>query len=317
MKKLLFSLSFLCLSAAQAQIEITSAVKLKSPVFPLQTEKALDTITTYMDRASTYNTYSAGSYGFILGTCNFISETAVHFSDVGVARVSEAFVYFSNKNIVNTPDTFNILVYSAGADSMPSTILTGAIVPVANVNTSGLPVIVGFPSYAAQSGDFLISVEYTSNVDDTLSLYSTNTSTFLGGPDGNMEKRVRQKAMGTWMRAYDIWTIGGLPYNADALIVPIVDIQSAGMQELGSFKFQAAYPCPANEAVNLDLELSNTSQLNIKIMDARGALIHEEILTGSGMQTFSFATDNLTNGQYYYILQSDSKTIGSKFQVQH
>ncbi len=317
MKKLLFSLSFLSLGAVYAQNQISSSVKLKSPIFPHQTEKAMDTISTYMDRATGYFTYSAGSSGFVFGTSNISSETAVHFSDVGVARVSEAFVYFSYKNIVNTPDTFNILVYNAGADSMPSTILTGAIVPVADVNTSGLPVIVGFPSYTAQSGDFLISVEYSSNVNDTLSLYSTNTSNTSGGPDGNMEKRVRQKVMGTWMRAYDIWTIGGLPYNADVLIIPIVDIQSAGIQELGSFKFQAAYPCPANEAVNLDLELSNTSQLNIKIMDARGALIHEETLTGSGMQTFRYATDNLTNGQYYYILQSDSETIGSKFQVQH
>jgi hypothetical protein len=307
-----------------AQRDITGAeVRALAPL-PTATNKVttVDTITTYLDRATAYYLLSAGSSGYVLGTSSVTSETAVHYDALGTTVVTEVMIYFADKEVMSTADSLIANVYAAGLDSMPLVNIGSGKFSVDDIDTSGFPIFVPVAA-SATVGDFCVSVQYAGGtIDDSVAIMSTNPVAQGGGPDGNGEKRCRQLTTLGWLRAAEIWTIAGNPYDADALIVPIVDFTAVGVNgHVGKagLNLYPSFPNPASDLHNIVISTDVTEDITIVVYDRMGRTVATETYAqlGAGKHTLSLATDNWAAGTYFFMVSNGRASLASKFAVQH
>lgn len=315
MKKSLLTITCGIAGMAYAQQPVTNMQQTTIHYSGSQQVQVVDTITDYLDRATGFYNLSAGSSGYVLGT-GITTETAMHYDNLGTLRVTELMVYFAHKNEVGTPDMVTGHVYAAGADSMPTgSALGSGQVSVTTVDISGFPTFIPLSNYAPQAGGFVVSVEY-GNIDDTVSIMSTNPTTQSGGPDGAGERRCSQNTQLGWLHAADIWTIASTAYNADALIIPIVDINSStGPAMIGGVSVSQAYPSPALNNVAINLSSANTQDVAFNVYNSNGQIVHTANYTVNGSQQINLDVTDWAAGNYYYTVATSEGTIGSKFQV--
>lgn len=323
MKKQLLLLSFVVaggvsLSAQQPVSAVAQRNIATSGIGNPSVQNYFDTIDTYLLRATAFYTLTAGSSGYVLGSGNVTTETGCHYSTVGNARVTELMIYCGVKTIIGNPDMLRGNVYDAGVDSMPTTSLASGQVSMSNVDTAGFPTFIPITNPVFHNGDFVVSVEYGS-IDDSVMIMSTNPLTTSGGPDGAGEKRVRQNTSLGWLRAADIWTIGGNAYDADALILPIVEIQTGvgNAISLNGFTLQAAWPSPATDAVNFNFGIASAQEVNLVVYNQLGQTVAEQNLgqLAAGKHTHQLNSTTLPAGNYYFVLTGETGRIGSKFTV--
>lgn len=277
-----------------------------------------DTITNYLDRATGFYTLRDSSGGYIFGTSGATNGTGCHYTSVGSAHVTELMVYFGHKTIINTADNLTAGVLLVGADSMPTTLVSSGSVSVSNCDVSGFPTFIPMTNYVNQSGDFFVMISY-SGIDDTISLISSNPTTNGGGPDGNNEKRVRQNTTSIFFsRAWDLWTINNQPYNADVLILPIMDI-ATGIDDslsMGGFAMQAPYPSPAQNNVTIPFSVDRPQEVNLVVYNAQGQPVTETNLgTVNGSMNYQIDCSNYANGTYFFVLSGPQGRIASKFTI--
>ena len=314
-KLLLFALVTGTGILAHAQHAITSVIPVNAPAGHGTPDRSIDTITTYLDRATGFYNLNAGVVGYVLGTSNVSTETGCHYDNVGAAQVTELMVYFVHKTVMDSvADNVTGKVYACGADSMPTTLLGSGQVSIATADVSGFPTFIPISNYSAQSGGFFVSIDY-SGINDTIVINSTNPTNASGGPDGANEKRVRQNTQLGWMRAADIWTIGGTAYNADALIIPIVNIGAAGVTEINDISLNSIYPCPANETAQLTFGVKQPQDVTVEIYSTSGQIVQSTTLHASGATTLDLNVSEWNAGIYYYVLRSATTQVGSKFEV--
>lgn len=323
MKKQLLLLSFVVagsvsLSAQQPVTTVAQRNIATSGIGNPSVQNYFDTIDTYLLRATAYYTLTAGSSGYVLGSSNITTETGCHYSTVGNARVTELMIYFGGKTIMGNADMLRGNVYAVGTDSMPTTSLASGQVSMSNADTSGFPTFIPITNPAFHNGDFFVSVEY-GTIDDSIMIMSTNPLAANGGPDGAGEKRCRQNTSLGWLRAADIWTIGGNAYNADALILPIVEVQT-GIENtvaMNGFTLQAAYPSPATDVVNFSFGITTGQEVNLVVYNQLGQTVAEQNLgqLATGKHTHQLSSTELPAGNYYFVLSGEQGRIGSKFTV--
>lgn len=323
MKKQLLAVSLLVVAAgsASAQQAITTMTPRTigaSNIGNPSVLNVIDTIDTYLQRATAFYTLTAGSSGYVLGTSNITTETACHYTTVGNARVTELMVFFGEKVIMGNADMLTGKVYAAGTDSMPTTTLGTGQVSMSNVDTAGFPTFIPITSPTFHNGDFLVSIEY-GTIDDSVMIFSTNPLTTSGGPDGAGEKRCRQNTTLGWLRAAEIWTIGGNAYDADAMILPIVDIQTGigNTASMNGFTLSAAYPSPATDVVNFNFGISTSQEVNLVVYNQLGQTVAEQNLgqLAAGKHTHQLNSNELPAGNYFFVLTGENGRIGSKFTV--
>lgn len=322
MKKALLALplSLLALHSAFAQQPITGVHARALPAAAPASNTVLnytDTIDDYLLRATGFYALTAGSSGYVLGTSNVTTETGCHYTSVGNARVTDLFVYFTDKYIMNTADNITCTVYQAGPDSMPTTVLGTGSFSVSLIDTSGFPSVVNIPNGTPYNGDFFVSVSYGS-IDDSVSIFSTNPTTTSGGPDGAGERRVRQNTSLGWLRAYDIWTIGGVGYNADALILPVVDVASGTGNEftMNGFSLRAPYPSPAAETVVFPVTVDGDQEVGLTVYNQLGQPVREEKLGRcSGQLNYRMDVASIAAGTYFCVFSGAKGKIAARFTV--
>jgi Secretion system C-terminal sorting domain len=325
MKKLYaFLLASMLVAGVSAQsIEITGAqtkTLYPAPVGLNKTNVA-DTITDYLDRATAFYILTAGSSGYVLGTSDVTGETGQHYDGVGNALVNEAMVYFVHKEIMGSPDNITCKVYAVGADSFPTTLMGSGTVSSADADTTGFPTFVALNNTTYSTNGFLVSVEY-GNIDDTVALFSSNPTTGSGGPDGAGEERCRQfvTTLAGWATAADVWTIGGSAFNADALIIPIVDISGGAAVNpvtTSEFALKGAYPNPAYDMTTIGYSLESARNIRVVIFDHLGRIVGEmpSTLKAAGNHEIVVNLSNYAAGKYYYTVYSDNTSLTSKFVV--
>jgi hypothetical protein len=78
------------------------------------------------------------------------------------------------------------------------------------------------------------------------------------------------------------------------------------------------FPNPANEMLNVKLELEKLNQqVQLSVFDLNGRLLLQEAKQGVKSDVFQISTDNLSNGTYVLFLKTESGTATRKFAVQH
>ncbi|MCB9231693.1 MAG: T9SS type A sorting domain-containing protein [Bacteroidia bacterium] len=316
---------------AQQKQEITNLKQVDADFSTLhsfsKTAGTIDTITDYLDRATAFYLLSSPN-GYVLGTSDVSQQTGEHYDQLGASTtVTEVFVYFAHLEIIGTgSDTMSVHVWDASTDSLPSTLVASGDFLVSDADTSGFPTFITIdnPQAISASNGFVVTVEYGGgNLDDTLVVMSTNPVSSGGGPDGNGERRCVQYygAAGAWSQAANVWTIGGQKFNADALIIPIVDYEpSVGvepkLQDHGLSLFPA-YPNPSASQVMVPFSVKNAGNVRLEIFNSVGKKVAEPVNTfmTAGDHEIAIDLNNLSNGKYFFILNTDNGALGGKFTV--
>ena len=323
---------FFCLNAQQ-KTEITGIqkedAKFAVGLSASKTAGTVDTLSMYLNRATGFYTLSAGVSGYVLGTGTQTTETAQHFDQLGGSTtVTEVFVYFSHKTIMGAgPDSMFIFLSEANidtTDNAPTSIYQKF--SITDVDITGWPTYIQIdnPQPFSSVYGFLVGVNYGDfQLDDTLVILSSNPTILAGGPDGNNEKRCRQrlKSNGTYVGAASIWNIAGLPYDADAMIVPIVDYEPAvgivpKLEAQGFFLFPA-FPNPSQNQVIIPFETEIAGKVKLEVYDDLGKIITVPYETDlpAGAHNLPIDLTNLSNGKYFYLLHAGKGVLGGKFTV--
>jgi hypothetical protein len=325
MKKFYASLLALSVGGALfAQHAVTGLSPVAAPTKVQSASKvtAVDTITDYLDRATAYYILTAGSSGYVLGTNGFTTETAQHYSDLGGSTtVTELMVYFVHKEIMGTADNVSGKVYDVGADSLPTTLVAFGSVNAADIDTSGFPTFIMMTSSTGPvaAGGFAVSIEYTS--DDTIALLSSNPLPSGGGPDGAGERRCLQNTTSIgWEQAADIWTIGGAAFDADAMILPIVDVGPVGVDasiDTKEFSLKGAFPNPAIDYTTIRYSLPEANTVSVVVFDVKGQVVARinNLEKAAGEHELVLNVSDFAAGKYYYQFNTANRSVTSKFVV--
>jgi Secretion system C-terminal sorting domain len=282
----------------------------------------VDTIWTYLDRSTAYYLLSAGASGYVLGTSDVSIETAMHYDGLGATTVTDVIFFAAYKNMLGGADSMMAHVWTAGPDSMPLLNVGMGAFSLDDVDTSGFPTIVPVTATAAP-GDFLVSIEYGGGaLNDTLVIMSNNPVAQGGGPDGAGEQRCRQLTNLGWLRAAEIWTIANTAFNADALIIPIVDFTGVAIDDYvgrAGLALYPSFPNPANTIHQIAWSTDATEDVLVNVYDLQGRTIATQSYSqmNAGKHIMSLATDSWAAGQYYFTVSTGKASIGSKFVVQH
>lgn len=93
---------------------------------------------------------------------------------------------------------------------------------------------------------------------------------------------------------------------------------TSGIDELSNnLNNLTVYPNPAQRDVFFEAYLSKTSDITIKIYDLNGKVLNEKLLrdVDFGNHEFNIPVSNLSNGLYFYSVESNNNTINGKFVV--
>lgn len=334
MKKLYALLSLLAigsLSFAQQSHSIEQAIPrtVKMTAAPVledgRTAGVVDTIYDYLDRSTDFFLLTAGSAGYTLGTNGFTREVAVHYDGLGVLKVTEAMVFFTEKEIMlGIADEIKAYAYKATADSMPGDTLGRGSISFTNIDTSGFATFIPLTIEDSVTGGFLVGIDYYDafNIDDSIAILSNNVLAANGGPDGGLERRTRQRLNnGNWIRVYDLWNFSGNPMDADAMILPVIDYtEIVGVEEAvraSELTLYPAWPNPATDLLHIPISLEKPQQVRVTLYDLDGRPVHATapVLMGSGRNELTVPTSQLADGIYYFRLDAGKEALAGKVVV--
>lgn len=253
-----------------------------------------------------------------MGSGTITTETACHYDDHGNLKVTDVMVIFCKASVKGLSDTISARVYSSGADSFPDVELASGKINVADLTSAALngdPVFIPVSDYSAQPGAFLVSIDYSA-IDDTISVMINNVLSLNGGPDGKKEKRVKQMENSVWKSAYDIWNLGGRQFDADALIIPVVSIETEnGIYKTPEFELSSPFPNPANNVLYIQYVCLEKNPLEITIYDQIGRQKKSGILPYSLNGSVEIKTDEWSAGKYYYLIRGMKFQTVGKFEI--
>jgi Secretion system C-terminal sorting domain len=319
MKKILLSVAGIVLLLhvnGQQAITTVQPVTIQGTVSGIPAvQSVIDTIDNYLVRATGFYNLNAGPAGYVMGTNNLTTRTGCHYTSVGSAHVTELMVYFASTTIVGNADNITGQVFNCGTDSMPTSLVASGTFNLANIGTGGFPTFIPVNAYPNTSGDIFVAIQY-SGIDDSISITSTNPF----NADGQGEKRVRQQTLPNfiWVRAYDLWTIGNNPYDADALIIPVVDIASGIENQftMNGFTMSTPYPSPAQDLITIPFSVNENQEIKMVVYNELGQTVSEINLGQvNGWTNYQMDISGYNNGTYFYVLSGVGGQIASKFIV--
>ncbi len=187
-----------------------------------------DTLYRYLRRANgiTDVLNIIGSPGIANGTNDITKELGNNYELIfDSAAVKGAFVWFTYRDIVGSPDSFRVNIYEVDVDGIPlgvplafKSISSSAIIPavfLANIN------YVEFDNPVKVYGNFAVTVEVGNQFgqDDTIAIAMN-----LFG-DGQGEQRAIMRAINdVWFLYDDVWTVNGNPVDIDFMIFPVLEV---------------------------------------------------------------------------------------------
>ncbi|CAG5079550.1 T9SS type A sorting domain-containing protein [Parvicella tangerina] len=196
----------------------------------------------------------------------------------------------------------------------PNSSLGSGTILLSAVDTTWFPdfSVVTLTSPASVTGtDFAVAVNSNdlAGKGDTLGL--------LGDGDGDGYEYAFHNVGGNWYVTN--FAFGG-SLNANVAIFPVIGDQNVGIESNGYLNGlkMSAYPNPANDVININYGLENSSdEVTITIIDATGRVV--EVInsgnktTGEYVETINLA--DYTAGKYFYTVQTSNGTLTKKFVV--
>lgn len=105
---------------------------------------------------------------------------------------------------------------------------------------------------------------------------------------------------------------------SNTVVVNIV-VTSIDDEEIKATKLNGNFPNPFSTSTNISFSLKNNSHVNISIYNVNGRLVKNLVnadLSGNGKYDYSWDGTsngkNVSNGIYYYRLETDNKTFMKK-----
>lgn len=290
---------------------------------------AIDTIETYLFRASSAIIYGVNPYGYIFGTSwsgvdtAITAETAMHYDAIAGANVTEVLFWAAYVNIAGSADDLTARVYQAGTDSLPltqtgfGTASNSSLTPSTSFVYSSIPITTGAGN--TDGNPFLVSLDYSGYTDDTLGVVSSNADSSDGAGERRAKQRLSAAFGGAWMSAAEVW-VGGI--DADAFIIPVIDdtptsidnpVGSKGLYLLGN------YPNPASSVSTIKFGLDDAENVRVNVFDLTGRILFDsgDLELVPGEHEVSFDVTNVAAGNYYYSITTDKTKLTSKLNVVH
>ena len=286
---------------------VVKQVKPTGPALQLMNTRTADTITIYLDRASSFVIYGYQGGGYVFGNNVDFTESAMQYDAIANASLTDVIFWVAAKEIVGTPDNLVVNAYS-DASGNPGTVIgtttIGMDVIDTTAATSGFNTI--HFSTPVDLGGAMFYVGANLATDDTIGFVSSNPDSL----DGNGEKRAKLNYNGTWM-AYDD-AFGG--FDCDAMYIPIVDISTgANYMESKGLKVMRVYPNPAKDFATINYSIDKTQNVKVRVFDVTGKVIlQQEETQVAGNQQVKVNLTNLPAGNYYYTIPTESTRLTSK-----
>ncbi|MBS1647316.1 MAG: T9SS type A sorting domain-containing protein [Bacteroidetes bacterium] len=105
----------------------------------------------------------------------------------------------------------------------------------------------------------------------------------------------------------------------DIMLFPVIDITTLGINDyvkLGALSLYAAYPNPANSAININFSVENASAVEIQVYDITGKIvktINDNAVSGKNL--IAVDVTSLNAGSYMYSINAGGAKMFSKFVV--
>jgi hypothetical protein len=276
-----------------------------------------DTLWQYLTRATNFYLYNAGTYGYVAPSNSFSTETGMHYTFSGSAKVTQLLLWFGAKyQIGATPNVHTAEVYKAGAaDSLPTgTVLGTGTFTTADVDTTGNFTSVTFTPAPTVTSDFVVAITGMSatNVDTLVLVCNSNAA-----GDGKLEHRLKVHLVagygGVWKSLSALFTGG---FNGDAMMIPVIEATSGIPAVSNDLTLTGIYPNPASSNAAIKFSLSKDTKVNIKIFDVTGRIysnVDDVMMSGNHISYVDLS--NMSNGTYYYTVSTSDGQLTSKFQV--
>ena len=326
---LLLALLGVGLYGQKFEVGESTELEFNRPEVTMGKTSAIDTIETYLFRASSAIIYGVNPYGYIFGTSwsgvdtAITAETAMHYDAVAGARVTEVLFWAAYVNIAGSADDLTARVYQAGTDSMPltqtgfGTVSNSTLTPSTSFVYSSVPINTGTGDTGGNP--FLVSLDYEGYTDDTIGIVSSNADSSDGAGERRAKQRLSAGFGGGWSSAAAIW-VGGI--DADAFIIPVIDdtplsvdnpVNSKGLSLLGN------YPNPATSVSTIKFGLTEAEQVRVTVFDLTGRILFDsgDMELVAGEHEVSFDVSTLAAGNYYYNITTEKTKLTSKLNVVH
>jgi hypothetical protein len=340
MKKIysLLCLVLLTTTSTFAQVEAsgsTPVTGLRQGVSSAKTTGVKDTLTFHVDRSSSFTIYSVES-GYLVGTgsdglgSSYSEETGYYFDSIGDINVTDVFFWLARKQIVGPSDNIEARLYAVGPDSLPTTMLASGSANLAFLDTNvtvTLSTLAGFAHIPLIAGStnvdapFVVAVSYA-GINDTIGIVSNVQGDGMGENRGVMLSTI--SFGGGWTKLANFWNIAGAPFDADPIIVPVVEYNTPVAIEDQvfhgkSFSFKPAFPSPASSTTTIEVTLREADALQLHVFDVTGRTLFDSgsLPLQAGVHSLVLPVSTWESGTYYYTVSTSKGRITSKFAVTH
>ncbi|PIS27307.1 MAG: hypothetical protein COT43_11180 [Candidatus Marinimicrobia bacterium CG08_land_8_20_14_0_20_45_22] len=248
--------------------------------------------------------------GYIAGTNNYGDLGKYQRIDLKAGDVLFGFNYFfAAKNIVNLPDTIELVVRTVEAINAAPDVLLAKI----QITTDKLDTVSGhfnafrLPATIKLAGPVFIGVEWAASCDDQFALYADANG------EGESAHRAWEKYSDgtfgyfdqpgtlTWALNADLW-IGALYIEG-----PEVGVKKEVVIPT-DYALSQNYPNPFNPTTNIALSLPKAAKVSLVVFNLIGqevATIHKGYLP-AGHYKFNFNASNLASGIYFYRVEANN-----------
>ncbi len=228
---------------------------------------------------------------------------------------------FGVMNIVDEPDTLDLVVKGIGAQGVPGELLFSIKVPTSQIDTAllGIHNVFRLPSPIPVPPHFFVGFEWPATANDQFAMLSDKNG------EGDGQNRVWERFadggyndFGTVLNPSYSWGIDiDLWISAFYIQGPEVSIKSQTDVLPTRYALHQNYPNPFNPTTNILLALPEPADVKLVVYNMIGqevATIHRGHLP-AGNHVFNFSSANLASGIYFYKVQANNFTALKKMTI--
>ncbi|HTA61246.1 MAG TPA: T9SS type A sorting domain-containing protein [Bacteroidia bacterium] len=297
-----------------------------------------------------YLAYSTRDSGFAFGTAiaqtftyNVGTVVTVTATTSGLAQkynVGSAAATITNVLVLPGAGSGTVTTTSASIYSGTSNKVTGAALgtsaavamPAYHSAMTATTIAQGYVSYSfatpvavAANANFFaaVTVPAIGGTDkDTMSVLTTKVGCSSNSADSLswISTTYVIPTVGTQVQWSPIKDLFGAANNIDLMIFPVIDINSAGINDYvrhGDLSIYAASPNPANTSININFAVAKPATVEIQVYDITGKIVktikNNDVVAGKN--AISVDVSNLEAGSYMYSINANGNKMFSKFIV--
>lgn len=308
-----------------AQVNVQPVLKKQYDVnINHSSDKAIDTIWTYLDRATGLTVYTSPDGGYVAGNAyyyyaatstTYLVNTAIasHYDAVTDASITGFIAVAAAKNIIAPADALTGVVYAVGADSVPTSTLGSVAKTFDDVDTTGGFTAFMLTSAVSAATPFMCSIEWGATVNDTVGFATSDPAANNGAGEQRARLKLAPAFGGTWSSV----DAGYGGFDADVMIFPIVDITTgADFMESKGLVIYPVYPNPASNNCTISYSIDNAQEVMVKVFGLDGKIIYNEnSFQSAGAHSLKVELSDVATGTYYYSIKTDKAFITSTISV--